>query len=422
VRGFKLLDLRNDGSLAIGLVIGAAVVFQQPLRFVLNAASAVEQQYHLDLLPALVVLSFVFMFHQHRKWQASRAAALAAETAARIEHERAVELDELVVFGRSLANALELRQIELALWRDLPDSLRNCRLSLVMRQRSGWRVLVQDSDGSLEHGSLMEEVATDAARQFEPYAGGPVVPVATRGFLCFPVFANRELTGAALLVDDADTRSPRLQRTLAPVLAFMGIAMRNVQLLTTSREDSVRDSLTRWFNRRHAIEALNLELRRAARSGNLPALLMFDLDGFKAINDHDGHLHGDAVLEAVARTVEGLLRGTDVKCRYGGDEFLVILPETPAAGAAQVAENIRQAIASLGLATIARGNLTMTCSIGVTVAAGGESEPERLIARADAALYQAKREGRNRVVVDDRSNGRDGQSREGQKGLLALGA
>ena len=79
-----------------------------------------------------------------------------------------------------------------------------------------------------------------------------MVPIAIKGFLCFPVFANRELVGAAVLSDGPEVRDSRLQLALAPVLAFVGIAIRNVQLLAESREDSVRDSLTRWFNRRHA--------------------------------------------------------------------------------------------------------------------------------------------------------------------------
>ena len=98
------------------------------------------------------------------------------------------------------------------------------------------------------------------------------------------------------------------------------------------------------------IEVLHNEVRRAARSARYPALLMFDLDDFKGVNDRHGHLHGDAILQAVARTIDGLLRGSDVKCRYGGDEFLVILPETGIAGAAQVAEHIRQGIRSAELA------------------------------------------------------------------------
>jgi diguanylate cyclase (GGDEF)-like protein len=409
VHKFRLLDLRRDGSLAIGLIAGTAVVFQRPLRFLLNAAGTVEQQYHLDLLPALVVLSVVFMFHQYRKRQESRATAFAAETAARVERARAAELDELVSVGHSLANALQFKEIEQVLWRNLPGCLRNCRLSVVMQQRSAWRILVHDdADSRVDNAPLIEEVAANAAGRFEPYTSGPVVPIAIEGFLCFPVFANRSLIGAAVVLDGPETRDLRLQQVLAPVLAFVGIAIRNVQLLTESQENSVRDSLTGWFNRRHALEALRSELRRAARSAHPPALLMFDLDDFKAVNDGHGHLHGDAVLQAVARSVDGLLRGSDIKCRYGGDEFLVILPETSITGAAQVAEHIRHAIMSMDLATHTQGP-RVTGSIGVTVACRGELEPERLIARADAALYRAKRAGRDRVVVHDGSAEREVQ-------------
>jgi len=415
---FRLLDLRNDGSLAFGLIAGAAVVFQQPLRYVLNVAGAVEQEYHLDLLPALVVLTVTFMFQQYRKRQESRAVALAAEASARTEHDRATELGELVTFGRSLANALELKQIEPTLWRDLPGSLRHCRLSIVMRQRAGWRVLVQGAD-SPDQGLMLEEIVADTAARFAPYTDGLIEPLETKGLLCFPVFANHELIGAAVLTDDDESRDAKFQQKLMPVLAFLGITMRNAQLLAESREDSIRDSLSRWLNRRGAIEALGLELRRAVRSGKPPALLMLDVDEFKAINDRDGHLHGDTVLQEISRTVDGLLRGTDVKCRYGGDEFLIILPETPLSGAAHVADHIRQAIASLQPATMANWH-QVTCSIGVAVAATAERHPEGPVSRADAAMYKAKNSGRNRVVIYDRSI--EDSSRETQAPLIALRA
>src|SRR3954454_18060588 len=109
---FRLLDIDRDSPLAVGLIMATAVVFQQPLRFVLNSVGAVEQQYHLDLLPALVVLSVVFTFHQYRKRQESRAVALAADTAARIERSRVSELNELVAVGQTLANALDPKEIE----------------------------------------------------------------------------------------------------------------------------------------------------------------------------------------------------------------------------------------------------------------------------------------------------------------------
>ena len=406
MRKFRLIDLRNDGTLAVGLIAGAAVVFQRPLRFLLDLAGEAEKQYNLDLLPALVVLCVIFMFHQYKKRQESKAAALAAETAAKAERARCAELDELVAFGRSLANALQFKEIEQALLRNLPGTLRDSRLSIVTHQPDGWRLLVHDDDSAVENAAAIEEAATEAVAQFEPFAVGPITPASINGFLVYPVFANRELLGAAVLADEPSARDAGVQVTLLPVLTFVGIAIRNVQLMAKSREDSVRDGLTRWFNRRHGLEVLQNELRRAARSGRYPSVLMFDLDGFKGVNDRQGHLQGDAVLQAVTRVVGGLLRASDVKCRYGGDEFLVILPETSVSGASRVAEQIRQAVRATELAVSPDGP-RVTTSIGVTLAFAGELEPERLIARADAALYRAKHAGRDQVVVHDGSSERE---------------
>src|SRR4051812_4260970 len=121
---FQLLDLSHDSPLAVGLIMATAVVFQQPLRYALNTVGEVEQRYHLDLLPALVVLCVVFVFHQYRKRQESRAVALAADTAAQLERSRVSELHELMDIGQSLANALEFDEVEQALWRHMPVSLR----------------------------------------------------------------------------------------------------------------------------------------------------------------------------------------------------------------------------------------------------------------------------------------------------------
>jgi diguanylate cyclase (GGDEF)-like protein len=126
---------------------------------------------------------------------------------------------------------------------------------------------------------------------------------------------------------------------------------------------------------------------------------MFDIDSFKTLNDRYGHQAGDAVLVAASRQVGDLLRASDMKCRYGGDEFFVMLPDTPLSGAQQVAENIRRTIAGLSVA-VGTHMVSITSSIGVASGQAGEMDAEALIARADAALYAAKREGRNRVALD----------------------
>ena len=162
-------------------------------------------------------------------------------------------------------------------------------------------------------------------------------------------------------------------------------------------ELGVRDGLTGCFNRAHTLHVLQNELQRARRTGRPLSVLMFDIDHFKTINDTSGHLHGDAVLAAVGRQLNDVLRSTDVHCRYGGDEFLVILPDTSALGARQVAECLRREIADLPLSRTMPASVTV--SLGVTAVLPGELDVNMVIARADEALYRAKRAGRNRFCL-----------------------
>jgi diguanylate cyclase (GGDEF)-like protein len=146
----------------------------------------------------------------------------------------------------------------------------------------------------------------------------------------------------------------------------------------------------------HAIDQIDTELRRARRSQMPVALIMFDLDRFKDVNDRHGHLCGDAVLAAVGARMRDVLRGSDLKCRYGGEEFLVLLPETPLEGAKRVADTLRRELADMAVQWKDE-TLHITASFGVSVALPSEIDPQALISRADAALYRAKDQGRNCV-------------------------
>src|SRR5262249_34166911 len=125
---------------------------------------------------------------------------------------------------------------------------------------------------------------------------------------------------------------------------------------------------------------------------------MFDIDHFKAINDQFGHLKGDELLQRVGAQLAKIVRATDIRCRYGGDEFMVILPDTPALGAEQVAECVRKEMALLTVASD-ETTLHVTASIGGATSINGDRTANALIERADGALYQAKRGGRNRYCV-----------------------
>ncbi len=155
---------------------------------------------------------------------------------------------------------------------------------------------------------------------------------------------------------------------------------------------SVTDRLTGIANR-HALEdSLRAEEIRAERYGDTFAVLILDIDHFKSVNDTHGHLVGDVVLREIAECIGSRLRETDRLGRWGGEEFMVILPRTESAGAMIVAEEIRSAIAGRP----AGPGLAITASIGVSAWDSDESG-EAVVGRADAALYRAKRAGRNRV-------------------------
>jgi diguanylate cyclase (GGDEF)-like protein len=158
------------------------------------------------------------------------------------------------------------------------------------------------------------------------------------------------------------------------------------------------DPLTNCYNRRFGLMRLREEFTRAERSGLPLGVIMFDIDHFKAVNDSHGHLIGDRVLANVAKEAKQHLREGDVLVRYGGEEFLCILPGASSEGAAEVCERIRHAVEEMTVRD--RGHtISCTVSLGFGSFPGTPADDETaLIQVADAALYQAKNDGRNRTV------------------------
>ncbi|WP_020653197.1 diguanylate cyclase domain-containing protein [Massilia niastensis] len=185
-----------------------------------------------------------------------------------------------------------------------------------------------------------------------------------------------------------------------------GAAVRERRLLDHAeslRARSYVDGLTGIANRRHFDVALDRELRRAQRVGGALALLLIDIDSFKAYNDHFGHQQGDRCLTTVAQALAAMLkRPADMAARYGGEEFAAILPDTSLEQARAHADAIREHVAALGLPHApAAVHPHVTLSIGVAGVDGGRlNQAAALIEAADKALYAAKRSGRNRVVAD----------------------
>ncbi len=180
---------------------------------------------------------------------------------------------------------------------------------------------------------------------------------------------------------------------------------RYIQFLRTRLEESVEmavlDPLTSLHNRRYMNSHLSTLFEESAQSGRPLSVLVIDIDYFKSVNDSYGHDSGDMVLKEFASRIRRNIRGIDLACRLGGEEFVVVMPDTDLAKAYLVAERLRQAIAAVpffGGQDV--GSLEVTASVGVAALEFPDDTPEVILKRADQALYCAKRDGRNRVVAD----------------------
>ncbi len=166
-------------------------------------------------------------------------------------------------------------------------------------------------------------------------------------------------------------------------------------------EVAITDQLTGLYNRRYLSSHLENLISKSVESGRSISLLVIDIDHFKIVNDSHGHDVGDEVLKEFARRLSSNVRGIDMACRFGGEEFVVAMPETDVSFAYMVAERLRQEVAEIPFKVkTAEGELNITISIGITDWDGEGDCAEALLKRADQALYKAKRDGRNRVVAD----------------------
>jgi diguanylate cyclase (GGDEF)-like protein len=190
------------------------------------------------------------------------------------------------------------------------------------------------------------------------------------------------------------------ERRLAGLLGEqLSFALGNLRLRDKLREQSVRDALTGLFNRRYFEETLEREVSRARRKSLPLAAIMVDIDHFKRVNDTFGHDAGDTVLRAVAQRMLSVLRGSDIVCRYGGEEFVLLMPDSTVAGALARAEELGESVARMRISHADRPLGRVTLSAGVAAFPEHAASGAELVARADEALYAAKESGRNRVAV-----------------------
>jgi diguanylate cyclase (GGDEF)-like protein/PAS domain S-box-containing protein len=195
--------------------------------------------------------------------------------------------------------------------------------------------------------------------------------------------------------------SARYRAEEALALAHSELAARIVEIEALNRrlrEQATRDPLTNLYNRRHFEEAIARDAAHAVRAGTPLAILAFDIDQFKRVNDTHGHAAGDFVLQTFAQMLSGDIRASDLVCRTGGEEFVVALPGVTHPAAVERAEQWRTQFGAMAMEAGPGAVVSCTVSIGVAMLLAGKETVGAALGRADAALYEAKRAGRNRVV------------------------
>lgn len=228
--------------------------------------------------------------------------------------------------------------------------------------------------------------------------------------MCIPMMAQGETIGLFYLefLHDAQVAlhqhpyfppQDALKNMAQTIADQIALALSNIRLRETLQHQSIHDVLTGLFNRRYLEEFMRLEFLKASRKENVFSVIMLDVDHFKRFNDTFGHDAGDFVLQEIANVLQKNIRESDIACRLGGEEFILLLPDTGPEIAIQRAENIRQAIKKLTLRHAGRVLDPLSVSLGIALYPQHGSTSQLLLEAADQALYAAKKNGRDRLVM-----------------------
>jgi diguanylate cyclase (GGDEF)-like protein len=360
------------------------------------ANRSAEGRLLVGLLVSLLVVAMIAYVEGRSIVRTIRRLVEAARAIARGDLEQRVPVqgrDELALLGRTfnqMASQLQTRLEEL-------DAERG-RLRDAISRFGDALAATHDID-------QLRRVIVETAVEATGAAGGVLVGeagdlvkigVADKGAerIEVPLRAGRIDFGSLIVFGDAFSEDDRM--TAASLASQAVVALDNARLHRIVEKQARIDGLTALANRRHFEDQLAAELARVERFGGPLAVVIADLDDFKDVNDRFGHPAGDVVLREFARTLEDGVRDIDLAARWGGEEFVLLLPATDLAGAARVAERVRRALENRTILSAEGEPITVTASFGVAAYAGS-GPAEGLLAAADAALYDAKWSGKNRV-------------------------
>jgi len=316
--------------------------------------------------------------------------------------------------SRALASLLDSESVVREVMRIMGEVLGYDSAAIIFRDRSGKLYFrARSADGENSHHPRPcpvegTELVTKIIELGEPaclkniYSRFDYKPLSaqSRSLMLVPL-ASHGITMGVLVAEAVDENRfhDKDIQMLTIVARSAALALENAELHRRTEELTVNDELTETFNYRYFVQKLQEEKRRAVRY-NLPlSLIMVDIDWFKKLNDSYGHEVGNLVLKRLSDIIKKCIRDVDVFCRYGGEEFVIILPQTPQVEATQIAERIRGQIEKTKIDAAKAGQLKVTVSVGVTSFPENGKSQDDLLAVADQALYRAKGEGRNLVCI-----------------------
>jgi diguanylate cyclase (GGDEF)-like protein len=383
----------------VGETPGVRFAVLSPQSLIDAANSTSRNRLLLGLLASLALVSLVAYVEGRSIVRTLRGLAEAAHAIARGSLSERVPVrgkDEFALLGSAfndMANQLQARLDELEDERGrLRDAITRFGEALAASHDVDQLLKVIAEAAVEATGAIGATLTADSG---EVVVSGDPDPTGEQ--LELPITAGRETFGTLSLVGTAFTVEQRM--TASSLASHAAIALENARLHRIVERQALVDGLTGIANRRQCEEALTSEIARAERLGTTLTLVLADLDDFKAINDLHGHATGDDVLREFASVLRATVRDSDLAGRWGGEEFLLLLPGADAVGAVQLADRVRSSLTERSFLGAEGAVVSVTCSFGVAQHTAGFDERE-LFAAADRALYRAKRAGKNRVELD----------------------